>query len=475
MSKFTISELSLYKWRYHIGYGLVAIGLAAVLFMVSLYSPGGISKQEMQSVVQSDAVNFLKVDSFAIPNLPYHLLQKASLAVFGVSIISIKLPSILLALLSAVGIMVLFRRWFSRNVGILAGLIAFTTSQFFFIAQDGTAGIMYLFWPVCLLLLASLVARPSKFRSLYKVLLFTAAALSLYTPLSIYVVVAAVIAIFLHPHLRYTIKQLSRVKLIICALIALILSIPLIIAIYKIPSFRLDIFGIPNSMPNWNNNLSLLGSQYLGFANPGGKTLLTPFFGLGSMLIIVVGAISIFKNRFTAKSYLISIWIGLLLPAVILNPELISVTYLPLILLLAFGIAYIINYWYSLFPRNPYARIGGLIPIVVLVGALILSGLAHNLYGYQYDPELVANFSKDLTLIPNNTKYLVVSSNEFDFYKVVAKHNKSLVVFTKPQSDEFLASHDSIGENDFTGYHIQKIITGYTYQNSNRFYLYKKN
>jgi 4-amino-4-deoxy-L-arabinose transferase-like glycosyltransferase len=473
MSKLSITDYTFYKWRYVIGYGLLGIGLIAVLILVCLYSPGGISQQEMQSVVKSDSVSIANIGSLAIPNLPYHMLQKVSLILFGVSLISIKLASIVLSLLSAVGIIILLRRWFSPNVGILASLIAITTSQFLFIAQDGTPGVLYLFWSVWLLLLASLIARKTKFRTYYKIAFFITAALSLYTPLSIYVLVAMGVAIILHPHLRYLIKQLSQVKMAIGAVIAIMLMIPLIMTVYKTPSFGLELFGIPTSWPNWGNSLASLGAQYLGFSNPGNSTLLTPFFGLGSSLIILLGIYGIIKKRSTAKSYAIAIWMILLLPAVILNPSYISITFLPLVLLLALGLDTILSYWYSLFPRNPYARVAGLVPLIVLVSVLVVSGLARNIYGYQYDPAIVVNFSKDISLLPSDTKTLVVSKSEYDFYRVIADSNKQLTVLTIPNgTDSFVATHDA--KTNFIGYRIDKIVTTYTSSDADRFYLYKK-
>lgn len=473
MSKLSITDYTFYKWRYVIGYGLLGIGLIAVLTLVCLYSPGGISQQEMQSVVQSDSVNATNIGTLAIPNLPYHVLQKVSLMLFGVSIVSIKLASVILALFSAVGIIILLRRWFSPNVGILASLIAITTSQFLFIAQDGTPGVLYLFWSVWLLLLASLIARKTKFRTFYKIAFFITAALSLYTPLSVYVLIAMAIAIALHPHLRYLIKQLSQIKMAIGAGIAIILMIPLIMTVVKTPSFGLELFGIPTSWPNWGDNLASLGAQYLGFSNPGSSTLLTPFFGLGSSLIIVLGIYGIVKKRSTAKSYAIAIWMLLLLPAVVLNPSYISITFLPLVLLLALGLDTLLSYWYGLFPRNPYARIAGLVPLAVLVSVLVVSGLARNIYGYQYDPGIVVNFSKDISLLPSDTKILVVSKSEYDFYRVIADSNKQLTVLTMPNgSDSFVATRKA--KTDFKNYKIDKIITTYTSNDADRLYLYKK-
>ncbi len=472
MSKIRISELFLYRQRYIIGYGLVAIGLIAVLVFVGIYSPGGISNQEMQSVIQSDSLSLQDIGSFAISNLPYHALQQLSISLFGVSNISIKLPSIILAFVAAIGIILLLRRWFKPNIGVLISLIAITTSQFLFIAQDGTPGVMHILWPVWLLLFASLISRQSRFRTFNKIAFFITAALSLYTPLSIYILIALTIAIILHPHLRYLIRQLPRTKIVISISIAIILMIPLALSLIRTPGLGLTLLGIPTALPDIMFNLSLIGSQYFGFINPGNTTFLTPFFGLGSMLIIAIGAFSIVKNRSAAKSYVIMSWIIFLLPVILFNPGYISITFLPLVLLLAAGYSSLLAYWYGLFPRNPYARIGGLIPIVILVIVLVASGVDRNIYSYRYDPNIASNFSKDLKLLPTDTRNLVVAESELPFYQVVENHNKEISVSTEPSSDTFTATHKA--KSEFIGYEIEKIITTSSNSQSDRFYLYKK-
>ncbi|HRQ86905.1 MAG TPA: hypothetical protein PLY16_02230, partial [Candidatus Saccharibacteria bacterium] len=70
------------------------------------------------------------------------------------------------------------------------------------------------------------------------------------------------------------------------------------------------------------------------------------------------------------------------MPVLLLNPSFTTVSFLPSVLMLAAGLTSLIGYWYRLFPLNPYARVAGLIPIVVLVGTLIFSGLERYFYGY---------------------------------------------------------------------------------------------
>lgn len=473
MGKFIISESFLYKWRYVFGYTFIALGLIAVLIIVGLYLPGGLSAQETQSIVDGDSIEIASIlNSTNIINMPYLFLQKLSLSLFGVSIFTIKLTSLFLAFISIICIIVILGYWFKRSIGILASLVAITTGQFLFIAQDGTANIMFLFWPVCLLFLATLIAFHKKLKWFYALGFFIIAGLSLYTPLSIYLILALIFVTFLHPHLRYLIKQIPQQTLVIGIIIFTIIITPLANSLISNPDIGLSLAGIPTSWPNFGANLSSLGAEFFGFSKPGGLTIMTPFFELGSMLIIAIGIFHTIKTGVTAKNYIIISWIVCLIPLMILNPELSNISFLPLVLLLGTGISATLGYWYKLFPNNPYARIGGLIPVIVLVFALVVSGMSRFVYGYQYDPNIISNFSNDLALIPKDTNNILVSNSEKAFYEVISKYNNKLQIINEPTGDKFLVTHKA--KQDFSDYSIEKIITSSLKNDSDRFYLYTK-
>lgn len=467
-----ITSFYIYRFRYIIGYTLIGILLIGLLVYAGLYTPGGISTAEMSTVVNSSNVAFSDIHSFAVPNLPYLLLQKTSIHFLGVSDFSIKLPSIILSFVTAIGLLVLLRRWFKPNIAVLASIIAVTTGQFLFIAQDGTPGIMYVLWSVLLLLLGTLIANRARPSLLWKILFFVVGALSLYTPLSIYAMIAMGVAAVLHPHLRYLVRQMSRPELFLAFLVGLIIALPIVVGVVQSPQLGLTMLGIPSSLPDFLDNGSLLLKQYFYFSSPSTTGLMTPVFGLGSMIIILLGAYKLFKTRQSTQSYLTIIWLLCLIPILITNPSFTSITFLPLVLLLAIGLDSLLNYWYRLFPRNPYARIGGLIPLVILVSALVISGLGRYVYGYTYDPNTVANFSKDLTLLPKDIPRLVVGTSELDFYQVVAKYRQGLSVSLVASGDSFTATR--LANSQYDGYKVNKIITSSSVSNADRFYIYKK-
>ena len=469
-----VTSFSLYKWRYFIGYGVVIAALIGLLVVAGLYSPGGISKNEEASIIISSNINLNDLSSVGIINAPYYIFQNQLMSVFGMNQFTVKLASLIIGIFSSIGLILLLWKWFKNHIAVLASLIAITTGQLLFLSQSGSPNIMYVFWAAWLLLLATLVAKQARFMNFYKIAFFIFAALSLYTPFSIYIIAALILNAFLHPHLRFITRNLSRWQLVAGAAVGLILLIPLFYKIIISPSIALTLMGIPSSMPDILDNLSQLGQIYFGFANPTSGALMTPVFGMGSIALIFIGLNNIIKTRETTQSYLILALIVCIVPVIIINPSLTAITLLPMVLLLAAGLDSLISYWYRLFPRNPYARVAGLLPIGILILALSFSGLERYFYGYHYNPDTASSFSQDLALIPKDTQYIMVSDSELDLYKAVGRYNKNIVVVTSPSGSEtIVVTRQAVGSG-VDGYKLDKVITSSRANDSDRYYIYKK-
>lgn len=467
------SKYFLYRWRYVIGYVLVGLLLAGLLLFAGLFLPGGLSEQEINSVVTSQALSFSDPSTLAVANLPYYAFQAGIFALFGVSIFTIKLPSLILGLLSAIGLILLLRRWFKPNIAVLASLIAISTGQFLFISQLGAPSILYIFWPISLLLLGTQVTRVKRGRFLWKLLFAIIAGLSLYTPLGVYPLIAIILAVALHPHLRAAVRRLKKYRVAIVAIVFLIVIAPLVYFVSSTDAtLGLRLLGIPSVWPpDLASNAVTVLKQYFLFWEPSATTVMTPVFGLGSAILIGLGLYRLIRTRETTRSYLVIIWSVCLLPVLLLNPNFTTVTFIPSILMLAAGLMSLISYWYRLFPLNPYARVAGLVPIVILVGVLITTGLARYIYGYHYSPSVTPLFSSDLSLIPKNTKQLVVGDNERAFYTAVSKINHTFEVVSTPTDTSFVVTREANAR--FSGYKVQNIITNARSNEADRLYVYQ--
>lgn len=481
-----LTDYFLYRWRHILGYGVIALVILGLLIVAGLFVPGGLSQSEMQSAVTSNTTS-ISPSHFhpeAVIDLPYHMLQHASISFFGASTFGIKFPSLLLGFFSIVGMFVLLRLWFRENVAILTAIIVITTGQFLFVAQSGTPSIVYVFWSIWLLVLAMLTSRKIGLLTLWKITLFAIVALSLYTPLSLYIIIALLSAVILHPHLRYIVRQLPKVKVALGFLVALILLIPLGYSIWKQPSLVLTLLGIPAHIDIKANILQLL-RQYFDFVSPSSGIFMSPVYGLGSAILVVLGLIELATTKYTARSYITAAWVILLVPVLIINPGYTSITFVPVILLVAMGVHRLLYSWYSLFPRNPYARFAGLLPLIVLISGMVLSGINRYMYGYTYDPQTAGNFSHDLQLLntqlavkDRGSTAIVAAQNELPFYTVVQQHTKGPAISVTATLPTALASAHTVvvthaAHQTDTSPLLYRVITDSTSRDADRFYIYK--
>ena len=443
MSKFNITTSIFYRWRYWIGYSVITVSFAALLFIAGFLIPGEVSMSEIGSVVASHAMstgNLLHTD---LTNAPFYLLQHGTLTLFGATLLGIKLPALILGTVTALCMFFLLRRWFSPGIAVLASMLVITTGQFLFLTQSGSTGILYLFWPTVILLLSTLVANRTRGHGVWKILLFVAAGLSLYTPLSSYVLLAIISAAILHPHLRHVIRRLPRWRFALGFAAMLVVISPLIYVALQSPQIALSLLGVPLEMPDLLENGTVLLSQYFGFMSFGTKSVILPVFGLASSLLILYGLLRCIRTYSTVQSYVILSWAILLLPILVLNPQFVSIMFVPQLLLLASGLSGVLRRWYKLFPKNPYARVAGLVPLIILVGGMALFGLERYAYAYRYAPETMQNFTRDVVVIPD-VPTLVVSEQELPAYQAIAAYKNNLVVSTTvPQSGRYAATSNA--------------------------------
>ena len=478
-----IANLQLYRWRYYIGYIILALAGLALLTMVLFSVPGGITHAEKQSVVATAALSFHSLTPDAVIDAPYHVLQWLSIHILGLTPLSIKLPSAVIAVFTIIGVVGLLRYWFRRNVAILTSIIVVTTGQFLFLAQNGTPELMTIFWSVWILFSALMVSRQVRFATLWKIVFFATAALSLYTPLSIYTLAAVVSAGILHPHLRYLIRQISTWKVLLAIICAVAITVPLGYAVSLDPQLLLKLVGWHPLPVHWLHNASDLVTQYANFVRPSNGPMLTPVYGLGYILLMILGVVRFVTTKYTARGYILVAWIILLIPVMTLNPNDVTITFVPVMLLIAMGVDSLFRRWYSLFPRNPYARVAGLLPLAILLGGMITSGMIRYVDVYTYDPVKVKQFSSDLRLINHvvatvgpQPLTLVVKNQDNSFYQVLAKYNHSIHVTTtlaQPAPHAPVLVARGVQRVPSTQ-DLSRIVVDSLSHDANRFYLYQK-
>jgi hypothetical protein len=316
------------------------------------------------------------------------------------------------------------------------------------------------FWTSTLILCATYVSQQTKRWHLWKALFGLSAALSLYTPYMAYLFVATLVAALAQPHLRYLIRQSSKVGLTIGIFFFIVLMAPLGWGIYKDPGLIRDIFAIPAQLPEPAKFGSDLLQALSNLANPlntaVGQTIM-PLLSLTTLCLVAAGGFRLLSDFHSVRAYVLLIWLALLIPIIGFNPGNLTVLIVPCMLVMAIGLNLIVRYWYRLFPFNPYARIFGLVPLFVLIFTVVQFDYQRYVLTMLYSPDVSKVFSDDAFLaqaeankLPANSPLTIVASaKDQALYRVIAdrRPNTSLQLGDAAPSrpGAYIVAADQIG------------------------------
>ena len=478
MKKHRISSLFLYKHRWALGFGLLGIIFIALIFLIPLLSPNGISEAEMRSAVNSVAINRESIFSGEIVDLPYHALQKASIKFLGLSAYSIKLPSIAIGLFLGLLLILLLNRWFKNNVALISSILTVVSAPFLYLVGTGTPLIMLVFWPTLLLWLGSKIQGVKKPRASFCFLFALALFVSVFTPYMLYLAIFIFVYAIVHPHLRFTIKSLPTVPFILAVILALSGFAFIGYNIFKVPETLTALLFAPGfELKDFLDNLKNGFLPFFSWTGSVTSTLLSPMLGLASVALAITGLISTTKGFFASRNSIASLFIIFTVLLTGINPDCAILVILPFAILTAHGVRYILEKWYGLFPENPYARIFAIFPVGLLIGILLASSTFHYIFGYRYNPAVANEFQNDLSLVyenvePDTTLLVPGGTLDYDFYHIL-EETAGYQVKTAPEGSEKAIATLGKWPEKLDDYDLYRIITSPKSTNSDRIYIYK--
>ena len=433
-----LTQATLYKFRYAIGYGLLVCILLLIISVDINTLPNGISQAEMNSAAVSNLMSPRLTFDWVI-NAPYHALQKISIMVFGLSRASIVLPSLLVGFATIVLFMLTMRLWFRESIAVVTTIIAVTSSPFVSMMRSGTPEIMLSFWTILLLFAAVKFLMQHERAFVWKLLMAIAAVGLLYTPYGIYPLLAFSISGLLHPHVRSRLRRIKHSRLFILLGVGLVTLTPLIIYVVLDPARLAPLVGITafeDSLSNIPETLSKLYQLYINVVQSGFVgTVLVPMFNIATVCLVLLGIFRVVKDRHTARSYALISWTIAVTIVTLLAPEQQGLVLMPVILLTAIGIETLIVDWYTLFPKNPYARVAGLIPLTILFIAIAAGNLSHYFNTHRYVSnsaymQSLPSIKRSIVTEGNRSVVLVVNKEKETFYKILQRQFANLEVTT---------------------------------------------
>jgi hypothetical protein len=467
----------LFRHRFVLGYILLIIAFAILLSFLPMVAPGGISSEEMHSVVESQKIDQNFISNGQVIDLPYRAIQKLSTSVFGLSLYSIKLPSIIIAILTALFLVLLLNRWFKSDVAIVSSILTTLSAAFLFLAGFGTPNIMYVFWLTVILWLGSKIIGNDNTHPMLVISFAFCVAMSLYTPHLIYVALAIALAGITHPHMRHSLKQLKIYQLIISIGVFIVIITPLVLGCIFNQTTLLQLVFTEN-INTFLSNTSTAFAPFFSFISAYDSVYLAPLFGLGTVALIIIGALASIGKLFTSRNTVVSLLVLYAIIVAGLNQNAAIAIIVPISILTAAAVESIIQKWHSLFPENPYAHIVGALPVLFLVLFINGADLSHFIFGYHYTPVVANNFNNDISLINTNLKSgstLIMSEDhqDYDFYKLLENSNGIAIAQEVPEEVE--RPIVSLGEPlKADNLELKRIITSPKKLNSARLYIYEK-
>ena len=410
-----------------------------------------------------------------IVDMPYKVLQKLSIMVFGLTPYAIKLPSIIVGLALGLLLILLLNRWFKSNVSLLSSCLVVLSTPFLFLSGNGTPLIMIVFWPTLLLWLGSKIQGEKRPKPMYSFLFAIAMLFSIFTPYMIYFAAFCLLFVWLQPHLRFVIKSLPRLPFSIVSALIIAGMTTLIINIVNQPGILAELLSSKGfEFGHFLRNISIGLTPVFLWDGSLESVFMTPLIGLPSLALALVGLFSTTKGFFASRNMIASLLFVFTIIITGFNPDAIIFFILPLAILIAHGLKYLLEKWYGLFPENPYARIAAIIPLSILFAAILIPSLLQYVYGYRYNPSVAGQFTNELRIIRKNLndETLLVKEN-YDFYKILESSTNIKVIDELKNTEKparLAVLGGSLEEKD--GYRLERIITSPMRENSDIIYLY---
>lgn len=484
MGKLNPNKYFLYKNRFIIGYILLAASFLTLILFVPKIALTGLSTSEITSATASQNLNLRSIFDGQLVDLPYRLLQKTVFKFIGITTYSVIIPSIIIGGFLGFFLILLLNRWFKNNTAIIASIIAVLSSNFLFLVSNGTPLIMVVFWPTLLLWLGSKVQGKERPAPIWSFIFAFALFLSSFTPYMIYLIILILIYTILHPHLRFTIKNLPCLPFILVSLFILIgFGFMGFIFLQHPETIKPLLYSGDFKLSTYFNNLKQAFLPFFTWHGVIESIFLAPQISLPATFIAIIGLVSTFKGFFASRN---SIAIFLIVFTILISgfhTDYAVLLILPFTILIAHGLRYIIYKWYNLFPENPYAKFFGIIPIAIFLFTMITSDLSHFISGYRYAAPVANQFNSDLSMILTHAKagdYLLLDEND-DFSKLLIAANTVKPIFRDSLNYYITTDVSSlpknskiytIGKTNHTQLELQKVYTSSKSQNSDRLYLY---
>lgn len=453
--KHAVQNSVIYRFRYQIA-GVVLALIAVFMGVYRFWStPWGLNDAERQSAVAAVELfdgGLTGAEGLLanVISLPWLVVEWLSIQVFGVNAMAVRLPAVIIMLLTVALLILLIRKMTRPNIAMMGGLLLVSSSFAITMARSATPAALTSLLIVALILLGYYMLNEQGSMQRFGFIgASLVSGLLCYMVAGPYIVLAMLIAAIVHPRTRLTIR--SHKRLAAAALLVFLITVsPLIASIF--------IAGINVATPIVSIGLPSLASTAAFFSAYAGNNpevtggIVTPLVTAVGLLMVIVGfAYVCWEAYFSTRFYLLIMYIIVAILVGSCRPELVYLLFVPTIILQTMCLSLITNQWYGLFPNNPYARVFAILPITILIGSLCLVDANRYFAAVNYDSDVVYSYNQMLPAVND----ILASSDERNNLTVVTDDETDRRLFAALAKDyeNVTVADEAVGIDD-----IQKSI-----------------
>ncbi len=368
--------------------------LACLSFVIVKFSllPPGASVSEIETYKGAITLDSIIADPLFLP-------YKVAILIFDTffhSVRFVRCISIIIFGISAISIYRLLKRWHSSRIALFATALFVSNATVLSIARLGEPLVMVLGWSIILSVLLWLQHGNHSKNALILLGLITAA--YLYVPGAPYFYLLMIVVFG-----KSFIRQIKRISIkfkLIVFFISFLLLLPLAVASFRDINILKEWLLLPNNFEASESIRNILRVPsafiYRSPINPAIGVGRLPVFDLvsGGLFLLGLYAYQKYLKLERTKIMIVTALLAITLGA------LGQVTYAVAILLpyafivIAAGISYLLDEWYKVFPKNPFARNFGLVMIVLLVLSSVYYQSFRFLVVWQHAPETKETYSQ---------------------------------------------------------------------------------
>lgn len=388
---------AVYAWRP----AILASFLGTLLYFLLWFKLGGLTGGLSPS--EATAQQHLAVQDISfksILNNPLYLPY--SLILYVLQVIGLHGPmalrgvSAVIATASAISFYLLIRRWHTPRLAVFGTLLFTTSSWFLHLGRYADTDILYV--GIIAVLLAGVWLQQSKYRRIMLGFVLIASTLYIYVPGMIWFI--ALTGIWQSRRLIREMRHLRWWFNVLVAVGGIALLFPLGWSIAHDPSLIKPFLGLPETLPAIGQLLQSIidipTHIFVRGPNDPAKWLPgTPYLDIFSGMMLIIGMYwSIYKIRLDR----IRMTYGVLAAGAILvalgGPVSIALLLPGLYLLITAGMTFMLQQWFTVFPRNPIARTIGTSLLSLAVLVTVFYHINHYFIAWPNTPAVRETFSQ---------------------------------------------------------------------------------